>query len=47
MGNPAREMTMVMISKPGRDHSKIKGWRPIVLANTVGKLGKSRRPTKY
>lgn len=35
----AREMTMVMIPKPGRDHSKVKGHRPIVLANTVGKLG--------
>ena len=34
-----REMMMAMISKPGRDHSKVKGWRPIVLANTVGKLG--------
>jgi len=29
---------MVMIPKPGRDHSKVKGWRPIVLSNTVGKL---------
>ena len=35
----AREMTIVMIPKPGKDHSKVKGWRPIVLANTVGKLG--------
>ena len=32
-------MTMVMIPKPGKDHTKVKGWRPIVLANTVGKLG--------
>ena len=32
-----REMTMVMIPKPGKDHKEIKGWRPIVLANTVGK----------
>ena len=30
---------MVMIPKPGSDHLKVKGWRPIVLANTVGKLG--------
>ena len=29
---------MVMLPKPGKDHSKVKGWRPIVLANTVGKL---------
>ena len=28
---------MVMIPKPGKDHRKIQGWRPIVLANTVGK----------
>ena len=35
----AREMIIVMIPKPGRDHAKVKGWRPIVLANTVGKLG--------
>ena len=32
-------MVIVMIPKPGRDHHKVKGWRPIVLANTVGKLG--------
>lgn len=30
-------MTIVMIPKLGKDHTKIKGWRPIVLANTVGK----------
>lgn len=34
-----RALSMVMIPKPGKDHSKVKGWRPIVLANTVGKLG--------
>ena len=34
-----REITMRRIPKPGKDHSKVKGWRPIVLANTVGKLG--------
>jgi len=33
-----RGMKMVMLSKPGKDHTKVKGWRPIVLANTVGKL---------
>ena len=33
-----RGMIMVMILKPGKDHSKVKGWRPIVLLNTVGKL---------
>jgi len=31
-------MKMVMIPKPGKDHTAVKGWRPIVLANTVGKL---------
>jgi len=31
-------MTMVMIVKPGQDHAKVKGWRPIVLLNMVGKL---------
>jgi len=34
-----RKMKMVMIPKPGKDHTVVKGWRPIVLANTVGKLG--------
>jgi len=29
---------MVMIPKPGKDHSKVKAWRPIVLLNVVGKL---------
>ena len=33
-----RDMVMVMIPKPGKDHSKVKGWRPIVLLNVVGKL---------
>jgi len=28
-----------MIPKPGKDRTKVKGWRPIVLTNTVGKLG--------
>lgn len=28
---------MEMIAKPGKDHTAVKGWRPIVLANTVGK----------
>ena len=28
---------MVMIPKPGKDHKRVKGWRPIALANTVGK----------
>ena len=34
----AREMVMVMIPKPGRDHQRFKGWRAIVSANVVGKL---------
>jgi len=34
-----RAMKMVMLPKPGKDHSRVRGWRPIVLANTVGKLG--------
>jgi len=33
-----RQMEMVMIPKPGRDHKKVKGWRQIVLLNTMGKL---------
>ena len=33
-----RDMKMVMIPKPGKDHTAVKGWRPIVLASTVGKL---------
>ena len=32
------EVTMVMIPKAGKDHTTIKGWRPIVFANTIGKL---------
>jgi len=32
-------MKMVMIPKPGKDHTRVKGWRPIVLAQCVGKLG--------
>jgi len=27
-----------MLPKLGKDHTKVKGWRPIVLANTTGKL---------
>ena len=34
-----REMTMVMISKLGKIPREVKGWQPIVLVNTVGKLG--------
>jgi len=33
-----RKLKMIMLPKPGKDHSRVKGWRPIVLANTVGKL---------
>jgi len=33
-----REMRIVMIPKPGKDHTALKGWRPIALANAVGKL---------
>ena len=33
-----RDMKMVMIPKPGNDQTAVKGWRPIVLANAVGKL---------
>jgi len=33
-----RKMRMIMLPKPGKDHTKVKGWRPIVLANTTGKL---------
>jgi len=33
-----RDMKMVMIPKLGKDHTAVKGWRPIVLANTIGKL---------
>lgn len=33
-----RRMTMLMNPKPGKDHSKVKGWRPIVLLNVGGKL---------
>jgi len=31
-------MKMVMIPKPGKDHTAVRGWRPIVLANVIGKL---------
>lgn len=37
----AREMQVVMIPKPGKDTGKVKGWRPILLVNTVGKLGET------
>lgn len=37
-----RKMKMVMIPKPGKDHTAVKGWRPIVLANTAGKLAVGR-----
>jgi len=30
------QLAMVMTSKPGPDITKVKGWRPIALANTVG-----------
>jgi len=33
-----RDLNMVMIPKPGKDRTRVKGWRPIVLANTAGKL---------
>ena len=32
-----REMKMIMILKPGKEQSSVRGWRTIVLANTVGK----------
>jgi len=32
------EWRAMKIPKPGKDHTAVKGWRPIVLANTVGKL---------
>ena len=32
-----REMTVMVIPKPGQDNTEVKGWRPIVLANTVGR----------
>jgi len=33
-----RKLKMVMLPKLGKDHTQVKGWRPIVLANTTGKL---------
>jgi len=36
--NHARDLPMVMIPKPGKDHKTVKGWRPIVLAQAAGKL---------
>ena len=38
MSEKWRELKVVMIPKPGKDHAKVKGWRPIVLANVAGKL---------
>jgi len=31
-----RDGVMVMIPKPSKDHTKVKGWGPIVLAYTIG-----------
>ena len=31
-------MIITMVPKPNKDHSTVKGWWPMVLANTVGKL---------
>lgn len=31
-------MKVVMIPKPGKDSTQVKNWRPIVLAQTIGKL---------
>jgi len=31
-------MKIDMIPKAGKDHMRVKEWRPIVLANTIGKL---------
>ena len=33
-----RDITVVMISKGGKDLSRAKGWRPIVLINCLLKL---------
>ena len=33
-----KEMRVVMIPKPGKDHKQVNAWRPIVLAQTLGKL---------
>jgi len=33
-----RQMEMIMIPKPGKDTGKVKGWRPVVLSNTMEKL---------
>lgn len=33
-----RGLVMLMIPKLTRDHTKLQGWRPIVLLNTIGKL---------
>ena len=34
-----QDSKMVMIPKPGKDHEKTKGWRPINLINCISKLG--------
>ena len=36
---PWREMKVVMIPKPGKDHKLAKAWRPINLINCIGKIG--------
>ena len=36
-----RDLMMIMIPKPGKDHTKVKGWRPIVVANTMVREGGS------
>ena len=33
-----RDLNMVMIPKTNKDHTLVKGWHPIALSNTVGKL---------
>ena len=37
--NVWREMKVVMIPKPGKDHQQAKAWRPINLINCIGKIG--------
>lgn len=32
-------MSCVIIPKPNKDHGLVKGWRPNVLSNCIGKLG--------
>ena len=33
-----RDARIIMIPKPGKDHARVKSWRPITLSNTIGKL---------